>query len=227
MNTLAERLKYAREQRNLTQQEIAKLANMSQPAYYKVESGKTTRTTYLNELANVLKLNPNWLATGEGEMSLSVIDKEKYALGNVEAVPNSKLSVRYAPVLNYVQAGKFTDIGDNDYDEYLPYTDDKISDNAYWLIVKGDSMTPDFQEGDYLLIDAKRQAQSGDYVIAMMSDDNEATFKRYKHCGFDEKLNREYCQLIALNDFYSPIDSRHTHFSVIGVVMEHKRKLKK
>lgn len=224
---LKDRLKLSRKNAGFTQIQVSEAVKMTQATYSQLERGIVKSTSKIVEIAQILNVNPNWLATGEGEMSLSVIDKEKYALGNVEAVPNSKLSVRYAPVLNYVQAGKFTDIGDNDYDEYLPYTDDKISDNAYWLIVKGDSMTPDFQEGDYLLIDAKRQAQSGDYVIAMMSDDNEATFKRYKHCGFDEKLNREYCQLIALNDFYSPIDSRHTHFSVIGVVMEHKRKLKK
>ncbi|TWV81531.1 XRE family transcriptional regulator [Moraxella sp. VT-16-12] len=224
---LKDRLKLSRKNAGFTQIQVSEAVKMTQATYSQLERGIVKSTSKIVEIAQILNVNPNWLATGEGEMSLSVIDKEKYALGNVEAVPNSKLSVRYAPVLNYVQAGKFTDIGDNDYDEYLPYTDDKISDNAYWLIVKGDSMTPDFQEGDYLLIDAKRQAQSGDYVIAMMSDDNEATFKRYKHCGFDEKLNREYCQLVALNDFYSPIDSRHTHFSVIGVVMEHKRKLKK
>lgn len=69
MNTLAERLKFAREKLNLTQQEVADRAGMSQPTYYKIESGKSQRTTYLNELANVLKVTPNWLATGQGEMT--------------------------------------------------------------------------------------------------------------------------------------------------------------
>lgn len=153
-----------------------------------------------------------------------ITDNKNYGLGNVESVPN-KLDerTRYAPVLNYVQAGVFTEIGDNGYDEYLPYSDSKVSDNAYWLIVKGDSMTPDFQEGDLLLVDANRQPKSGDYVIAKIADENEATFKRYKVCGFDEKLNTEYFQLIALNEFYSPIDSRYKPFVVLGVVVEYKR----
>lgn len=152
-------------------------------------------------------------------------DNKNYALGNVEPVShNSDERTRYAPVLNYVQARVFTEIGDNGFDEYLAYNNDKVSDNAYWLIVRGDSMTPDFQDGDLLLVDADRQPKSGDYVIAKVADDNEATFKRYKACGFDENLNLEYFQLIALNDFYSPIDSRHKSFVVLGVVMEHKRR---
>lgn len=221
---LKDRLKLSRKNAGFTQIQVSEAVKMTQATYSQLERGIVKSTSKIVEIAQILNVNPNWLATGEGEMSLSVIDKEKYALGNVEAVPNSKLSVRYAPVLNYVQAGKFTDIGDNNYDEYLPYTDDKISDNAYWLIVKGDSMIPDFQENDLLLIDANRQPKSGDYVIAKVADDNEATFKRYKACGFDEKLSVEYFQLIALNDFYSPIDSRHKSFVILGVVMEHKRR---
>lgn len=68
MNTFAKRLKFARERLNLTQQEVADRVGMSQPTYYKIESGKSKRTTYLNGLANVLKVNHNWLATGQGEM---------------------------------------------------------------------------------------------------------------------------------------------------------------
>lgn len=150
---------------------------------------------------------------------------KNYALGNIEPLSvNPNTQAQYAPVLNYVQAGLFADIGDNDYDEYLAFNNDKVSDNAYWLIVKGDSMTPDFQEGDLLLVDADRQPKSGNYVIAKVADDNEATFKRYKACGFDDKLKVEYFQLTALNEFYSPIDSRYKSFVVLGVVMEHKRR---
>lgn len=68
MNTLGERLKLARENKNLSQQEVAERAGMSQPTYYKIESGKTKRTTYLNDLARVLSVSADWLATGQGSM---------------------------------------------------------------------------------------------------------------------------------------------------------------
>lgn len=39
------------------------------------------------------------------------------------------------------------------------------------------------------------------------------------------KDGKPYHQLIALNEFYPPIDSRAKPFEVIGVVLEHKRVL--
>ena len=74
-------------------------------------------------------------------------------------------------------------------------------------------------------IDAERQANAGDFVIAMVDHESQATFKRYKPCGYDEKLGREYCQLVPLNDFYPTIDSRAVHINIIGVVVKHERKL--
>lgn len=220
-----ERLKLARKNKKISQAEISTyIRGLSQSAYSQLESGKSKTTTKMIELAELFGVNPAWLATGQGEMNIKI--DEKCALGNVESITTSfNTHIRYAPVLNYVQAGAFTEIGDNGYDEYLPYSNKKVSNNAYWLIVKGDSMAPNFQEGDLLLVDSNRQPKSGDYVIAKIINENEATFKRYKVCGFDEKLNIEYFQLIALNEFYSPIDSRYKPFTVLGVVVEYKRKL--
>ena len=224
MNTLAERLKYAREQRNLTQQEIAKLANMSQPAYYKVESGKTTRTTYLNELANVLKVNPNWLSTGQGEMTAKPTIAELQAKinemqGKVDGVELAN-PIKLVPVINEVQAGRFTEIGDDDFDEWEPA---HHADGDYWLKIKGDSMTPDFNQGDLILVSRERVPTTGNYVVALLANDEKATFKKYRECFNDD--GEQYHELIALNSFYPSIDSRIKPFEVIGVVLEYKRKL--
>ncbi len=67
MSTLAERVLLARENKNMTQQEVADAVGMKQPSYYKIESGKTQRTKFINELAKVLNVSVDWLATGEGE----------------------------------------------------------------------------------------------------------------------------------------------------------------
>lgn len=69
MNTLAQRLKYARELANLSQQEVAKRANISQPTYFKIENGSTLKPRNILEIARALKVNAHWLATGEGEMA--------------------------------------------------------------------------------------------------------------------------------------------------------------
>ena len=132
--------------------------------------------------------------------------------------------MRQIPVLNWVQAGVFTDISENGYDEFISIDFDS-SCNTYALRIRGDSMEKEFKEGDLIIVDADRQPVAGNYVIAMVDGADQATFKRYKPCGFDERLNKDYFQLIALNDFYAPIDSRHEAIRIVGVVIEHKRRL--
>lgn len=67
MNTLPERLKYAREQLNMSQSEVAEAVGMKQPSYHQLESGKTQRSRYINEIANVLKVDVDWLVYGKGK----------------------------------------------------------------------------------------------------------------------------------------------------------------
>ncbi len=209
---LQDRLKTARKAKKLTQTEVADKVGITQASYSGLERGTSRSTSKLVELANLFDVNATWLATGKGEMTVSHANVEKVSPKNI----------RFAPVLNWVQAGAFTPMGDNYYDEYMPHTYDK-GENIYWLQVRGDSMEPDFKEGDYLLVDADKQPKAGSFVIAMVADDSEATFKRYKPCGFDN--GQEYFQLVPLNDFHPVIDSRHKPFTVVGVVVEYKRRI--
>ncbi|WP_407057496.1 XRE family transcriptional regulator [Enterobacter asburiae] len=78
--TLAERLKEARTLRDLTQKALGDLVGVSQAAIQKIETGKANQTTKLVELANALKVKPEWLSSGEGAMLLT---------GKDEAIPPS------------------------------------------------------------------------------------------------------------------------------------------
>lgn len=136
--------------------------------------------------------------------------------------------VRHAPILSWVRAGLFYDTGELQYDETEPVYDEDYPEGIYWLTVKGDSMEPRFHEGDLILVDPSRTAKAGDYVIAIRLDadgsyENALTFKKYRE-GFDEKMGRDYSQLVPLNEDYAVIDSRHTPFEVRGVVLERKEK---
>lgn len=66
--TLAERLKEARTLRGLTQKALGDLVGVSQAAIQKIETGKANQTTKLVDLANALKVTPEWLSSGEGAM---------------------------------------------------------------------------------------------------------------------------------------------------------------
>lgn len=72
MNTLAERLKYIRSLRRLSQKEIADRLNLVQSTYCRIENGLTEKANIL-AISNALNVNPNWLATGQGDMDLGVV----------------------------------------------------------------------------------------------------------------------------------------------------------
>lgn len=73
MDTLAERLKFARNLRQLSQQEVADLVGIAQSTYGRSESGILKSSSKIVELANLFGVNPTWLATGEGDMELKVV----------------------------------------------------------------------------------------------------------------------------------------------------------
>lgn len=68
MNTIAERLKNAREAANLTQPELASKAGVSQGTIGNIESGIRKRPRDLLSIASALNVNPEWLETGKGQM---------------------------------------------------------------------------------------------------------------------------------------------------------------
>ncbi|MEE3649489.1 MULTISPECIES: S24 family peptidase [unclassified Brenneria] len=66
--TLAERLKIARTSQGLSQKALGDLIGVSQAAIQKIEVGKASQTTKIFDLSTVLKVRPEWLASGEGPM---------------------------------------------------------------------------------------------------------------------------------------------------------------
>ncbi|MCL9671541.1 helix-turn-helix transcriptional regulator [Citrobacter sp. MNAZ 1397] len=69
--TLAERLKEARNAQGLTQKALGELVGVSQAAIQKIEAGKAEQTTKLVDIARALKVRPEWLGSGLGEMKVS------------------------------------------------------------------------------------------------------------------------------------------------------------
>jgi phage repressor protein C with HTH and peptisase S24 domain len=66
MRTLAERLAWAREQRGLTQEALAKLAGVSQSTIGNLESGLRSNPRRIINIADALGVDPAWLAEGRG-----------------------------------------------------------------------------------------------------------------------------------------------------------------
>jgi len=153
-----------------------------------------------------------------------------------EATPESSFSnvrldtspLRKIPVLDFVQAGLFHDVG---YDGLNPkgetYTTYQTAkpECVFSLEVSGLSMTPEFNPGDKLVVDASIPPYPGCFVIAQ-NGSHEATFKKYRAIGYDEH-GRETFELVPLNPDFPTMNSTQQEIRIIGVVVEHLRSFNK
>lgn len=225
MKTLAERLKYAMEvlpPKKIKGVELARAVGVKPPSVSDWLSGKSKNMDGPNlvRAAKFLKVNSTWLGTGVGQPT----DKEKEFSQNFDF---THLELIKIPVLDYVQAGMWKDIS---FDGVTPlsftYTNYDGADpkEIFSIVVRGDSMEPDFKEGDKLIIDSSLQPKPGCFVVAK-NGSNDATFKKYKVTGYDE-FSRDEFELVPLNDNYPRLSSKDHQITIIGVMVRHMRDYK-
>lgn len=209
MNTLASRLKIALKESGAKKTDLWKACGITSGAVTQWFDGTTQQLEGKNLIAaaKVLKVNPNWLATGKGMQA-----------------PNGKPDVTQAPdvrgfvpLIGWVQAGDFTEAidllatGDG---EMVPISVPKKR-NTFALEVTNDSMSPDFPPGMRLIVEPDMDFQAGDYVIAKNGGD--ATFKQLVKDGgvwYLKPINSQYPT--------KPLGESR----IIGVVREAVRKLR-
>lgn len=136
---------------------------------------------------------------------------------NVEKYYYPKPSINI-PLISWVQAGEWQFAADpfqpGQADEWIE-TSATSSENAYALTVHGDSMEPEFREGDIIIIDPRRRAENGSYVI--VKNGVEATFKQFVTDGLSVFLK-------PLNDRYPIRDMTGIEFRIVGVVVEKRKR---
>ena len=125
---------------------------------------------------------------------------------------------RMVPLISWVQAGDFVDPQAQTtpgYAETWVETSATNSGNAFALVVSGDSMEPEFRDGDIITVDPDRAPVSGNFVV--VKNGHEATFKQLVNDGSSVFLK-------PLNDRYPILDMTGIEFRIVGVVVE-KRKV--
>lgn len=206
METLAKRLKYARQRAGMTQKQLADASGMGQGDVSKMENGGILRTTNIVSLARALGCDPVWLETGEGGPE---------GASNVEPGPKVLGKV---PLISWVQAGAWAGAQDllapGDAEAWLAYPGNG-KHGAFALRVRGDSMTAavgsgrTYPEGSIIFVDPERRMpMNGERIIAKLSGTDEVTFKVYKN-----EDGRQWLQ--PLNPTHEPI---RDEFKVLGTV---------
>jgi len=146
------------------------------------------------------------------------LDKEHQATNITSApdVTDTELAIKMVPVISWVQAGAWTEIGYSEVDLSLSETYPcpvPCGPMTYILRVIGDSMIDEYRPGDMIFVDPEVAPAHGDDVIALLLDSGETTFKRLV-----EDAGTKY--LKALNkgwpEQYIKIDG---NCSIIGTVV--------
>jgi SOS-response transcriptional repressor LexA len=209
MNKVGKYLKKKREEADLSLREASKLANVSHTHIMDLEDGKKSPA-----FDKVMQILHAYHADVQ-----DFLRETGYLPKNVE--PASIGKQRKIPVVSWVLAGKWgaadETFQEEDTEEWIE-SDIKGAHN-FALRVKGDSMEPEFNEGDIIIVSPHDKAMSGDYVVAK-NDEEEATFKQYKR--FDNTrilhpLNPKYPDIVLNKDL---------EYRIVGVVMEKKKRYK-
>lgn len=167
--SLGQRLKQAREKAELSQRGLAKRSGLSQQLISKLENGLVESTTEAFALAEALRVNPLWLATGKGSPR-----------GN-DNVADGPDIMAHVPLVSWVAAGNWREVVDpypaGEGERLVPVTR-RVGKNAYALRVQGDSMEPVFPNGSIIIVDPDAEPRQGSYVIVRLDDAEQATFKQ-------------------------------------------------
>ena len=208
--TIGERIRLRRKELKLTQKDVSSaIKGVSNVAVSQWESN-TTKPNAENilDLALVLRCDVRWLLRGEGESNIAPAD----------------IGMNKVPLISYVQAGVWTGVeelretcGDCDY----ILTDLNVSEDAFALQIVGDSMEPDFIEGDVVIIDPQEQPLAGEFVVAV-NEEYHATFKKYRPLEDIDQYGRRHFELVALNPDYHKLSSRKQEIRIIGTMVEHR-----
>ncbi len=211
-----ERLMLALKQSGYTTQMLADALGISYQAAKKALDGKTKAFTASNnqKAANLLGVSAEWLATGENGQFVQVKNN----------ISPAQIGTTQIPLLSYVSAGLWAGAVDtpqpSDAHEWL-VTDLELSNRAFALEIKGDSMLPEFKPGDRVIIDPDVHPQPGDFVVAKNGEE-EATFKKFRPRGVDSEGNVVF-ELVPLNDDYPTMRSDVVPIRIVGTMVEHRK----
>jgi SOS-response transcriptional repressor LexA len=134
------------------------------------------------------------------------------------------MNFKRVPRISFVQAGPWSEVVDpyapGAAEDYL-MTGLDVGSHTFALTIQGDSMLPEFREGDVIIIDPEVKPNPGDFVVAKNGNE-QATFKKYRPRGLSEQ-GVQVIELVPLNEDYPSLRSDRTPIQIIGTMMEHRR----
>lgn len=205
MNT-SERLRKRMSELGLRPADLAKATKASPASVSQwLNLGVEPSAKFIPALCKALKVTPEWIVDG----SRNTVREQPGAYeGGAEG------SLQNLPVISWIAAGAWCDSPDpynpGDAEEWVLCPFD-FGEGSFCLRVIGDSMFPEYREGELILVDPTVNAGHNDDVIAR-TDEGTYTFKRLQ-------VTPEGSYLLALNPDHPERKIKFPHGShICGVV---------
>lgn len=197
-------IKWLRERKNLTQEEVAERVGVTKATVSKWEKGdiENMKRDKIAKLSEVFGISPLELLGMD-------IPKNAIPIGDIVRIP----------VLGYIACGEPI-LADENVTEYREvFIKDLPKGNLFFLQAKGDSMEPKIPDGSYVMLRKQPDVENGEIAAVIVNGDNEATLKRVRK--LDDTILLE-----ALNEKYAPyIINENNPARIIGKAVKVEYKL--
>ncbi|WP_288445381.1 S24 family peptidase [uncultured Serratia sp.] len=212
MKSMGERIREKRKEINLSQYKLSQMVGVNRVTLTGWESDQyQPNGANLQSLAEALQCDPVWLVSGKGSQGAKIRPKPEV------------FNVKKVPLVSWVQAGAWTTtepgVKESDATEWV-YTTALVSDNAFALRVRGDSMTAvsnrlSIPEGSVIIVEPEINNTidiNGKIVVAYIDGGVQATLKK-----FVEDWPHRY--LVPLNPAYITIECDE-NCRIVGLVKQ-------
>ncbi len=183
LKAIARRIKTRRLDLGLSYQELADKTAISKSTLQRYETGfiKNLPIDKCTVIADALQTTPAYLMGWEEEMKVSSESVSFQVIGEVAAGFGSEA---------------IEELTGDSIEIPTEWLSSEAQKNFFVLRIKGQSMYPDFQHGDYVLVHRQPQVENGEIAVVIYGDE-EATLKKIK------RPNAQTLQLIPRNPEYT------------------------
>lgn len=226
--TIKDRLVMALQKRNMKPVELSRRSGVPQPRISDIINGKTEspRIDTISKLAEALNIKMQWLVSGEGEIEdAPPLDRPTF-LTKRDFVPSGKERGPIPPPSGVIPVVSMIQGGEEGYweDAYpvgfghrtikRPY--DVNDPNAFAVEVRGQSMSPKYEEGDVVVVCPSKEVHSGDSAAVKLKS-GAVMVKRVRFAG-------DMVILESVNPAYEPIIVKREDIDFIRKVVWKKER---